>query len=47
MIDYIDGQQDCRDGIPADPNRNQSYQDGYSHQFHVEQVATHRSLHGY
>ncbi len=47
MADFIDGQQDCRDGYPAEIGRNLNYYTGYKYEYELEQVATHRSQHGY
>lgn len=42
--DFVDGQADCREGKPADPDRSDAYQRGYSVQYELEQVMTHNSL---
>ena len=39
---FIDGQRDCRDGLPA-KSHDKSYQSGYAFQYEMEQRLTHQS----
>lgn len=41
--EFVDGQAACRDGKPCPPGATDSFQSGYSSQYTLEQVNTHRS----
>lgn len=43
-IDFVDGQQDCRDGREADESRSPDYTRGYGAEYELEQIRSHRSL---
>lgn len=36
ISDFVDGQKDCRDGVPADGNRSEGYLAGYGQQYEKE-----------
>ena len=44
VVDFVDGQQDCRDGIPHQADRGKDYDRGYAYEYEAEQVFTHRGL---
>ena len=37
-FDFIAGQLDCREGKPADPERSESYQQGYSAEYQLQEI---------
>ena len=37
--DFIDGQSDCKKGEEHKPGRSKAYDDGYSYQYEIEQIA--------
>lgn len=37
--DFIDGQDDCKKGEEHKPGRSKAYDDGYSYQYEIEQIA--------
>ena len=38
VSEFIDGRQDCRDGIPHKDGKGESYDAGYSVQYELEQI---------
>jgi len=38
VSEFIDGQQDCRDGKPHFDDKGESYDAGYSTQYQLEQI---------
>ena len=40
---FINGQQDCRDGIPHRHGMPEYYDRGYSYQYHIEQISSERT----
>lgn len=38
ITDFIDGQRDCREGLPANPERNEAYQQGYGYEYAMAEI---------
>ena len=43
LFEFIQGQADCRDGVPHEAGNSESYDAGYSAQYHLEQIEGHNS----
>ncbi len=43
IFEFIKGQRDCRNGAPHQAGHTESYDNGYSFQYHLEQVLSERS----
>ena len=43
-IDFLQGQNDCRDGIEHKAGKSAAYDDGYSTQYSAEQMLTEMGL---
>ncbi len=41
--DFIDGQSDCKDGIPHQSGKSENYDRGYSAQYQLDQMNTERT----
>jgi len=41
MSDFLDGQRDCRDGVPHESSKSENYNRGYNYQYELEQRAEH------
>ena len=42
--EFLDGETDCRNGVPHQTGKSDSYDDGYSYQYWCEQQQTNRNL---
>jgi hypothetical protein len=42
--EYLDGQRDCRDGLPAKLNASDDYYEGFGTQYQAEQMLTEMGL---
>ena len=38
LNDWIDGQIDCRKGVPAKPDKSEAYQKGYGFQYELDEM---------
>lgn len=38
--DYLQGQNDCKDGVPHEMGKSKDYHDGYATQYEAEQLLT-------
>lgn len=38
IADFIDGERDCKKGLPADSKRSEDYQRGYGFRYEMEQI---------
>ena len=43
IIDYIDGENDCKNGVVADIYGTEHYQCGYRFQYELEQIRTNKT----
>lgn len=43
VVEFVDGQQDCRDGVPHKAGMSESYDAGYGAQYELEQIMEARS----
>ncbi len=42
LFEFIKGQADCRDGVPHESGKSESYDAGYSTQYELEQIRSAR-----
>jgi hypothetical protein len=42
--DFIDGQKDCRSGVPHQPGRGKEYDRGYEFEYWSQELATAKSM---